>query len=75
MLDTMIAIADGDTDPQVRQRAVSALQSMPDGQGIPSLIHIARNGKTPEVKKKAVQSLSQSRDPRALAFLEDVLKK
>ena len=75
VLDTMVAIADSDVDSQVRQRAVSALQSMPDGQGIPSLIHIARNGKTPEVKKKAVQLLSQSRDPRALAFLEDVLKK
>jgi HEAT repeat protein len=75
VLDTMVAIADTDADSQVRQRAVSALQSMPDGQGIPSLIQIARNGKTPEVKKKAVQSLSQSRDPRALAFLEDVLKK
>ena len=28
-----------------------------------------------DTKKKAMQSLSQSRDPRALAYLEDVLKK
>ena len=36
---------------------------------------LARNGKTPEVRKKAMQSLSNSRDPRALSYLEDVLKK
>jgi HEAT repeat protein len=75
VVDTLTGIADNDADSQVRQRAVSTLQSMPDGAGIPALIQIARSGKSPEVKKKAMQSLSQSRDPRALAFLEDVLKK
>ena len=75
VLDTLASIADNDADSNVRQRAVSTLQGMPDGTGIPALIQIARNGKSPEVKKKAVQSLSQSRDPRALSFLEDVLRK
>ena len=75
VLDTLVGIADNDADSQVRQRAVSTLQSMPDGTGIPALIQIARTGKSVDTKKKAMQSLSQSRDPRALAYLEDVLKK
>ena len=75
VIDALVSIADTDADLQVKQRAVSALQSMPDGQGIPSLINIARNGRNPEVRKKAMQSLSQSRDPRALTFLEELLKR
>jgi len=75
VIDALVSIADNDADVQVKQRAVSALQSMSDGQGIPSLIHIAKEGRNPEVRKKAVQSLSQSRDPRALAFLEEMLKR
>jgi HEAT repeat protein len=75
VIDALVSIADNDADLQVKQRAVSTLQSMSDGQGIPSLIQIARNGRTPEVRKRAMQSLSQSRDPRALAFLEEMLKR
>jgi hypothetical protein len=74
VIDTLTGIAENDADNGVRQRAVSTLQSMPDGAGIPALIQIARNSKNPEVRKKAMQSISGSRDPRALAYLEDVLK-
>jgi hypothetical protein len=75
VIDTLSGIAENDADNGVRQRAVSALQSMPDGTGVPALIQIARNSKNQDVRKKAMQSLSSSRDPRALSYLEDVLKK
>jgi hypothetical protein len=75
VIDALLSIADNDADSNVRGRAVSALQSLPDGQGIPALIQIARNGKTVDQRKKAMQSISHSRDPRALAYLEEMLKK
>ena len=75
VIDALVSIADNDADVQVKERAVSALQSMSDGQGIPSLIHIAKEGRNPDVRKRAMQSLSRSRDPRALAFLEEMLKR
>ena len=63
-------------DPQteVKRRAVFALTQMPNGQGIPLLIEIARNNRNAEVRKQAVFWLGQSKDPRALTFIESVLK-
>jgi HEAT repeats len=63
-----------DPDTNVKRRAVNALASLPDGQGIPLLIELVRTGKTPEVRKEAMTSLERTRDPRALAFFEQVLK-
>jgi hypothetical protein len=71
----LTTIAEKDPDQNVRRRAVSALQSMPDGEGVPVLIQMAKTGRDAEMKKQAMQSLQHSRDPRALAFFEDVLKK
>jgi hypothetical protein len=73
-LDTLIAAAENDKDVSVRRRAVSALQSFPDGEGIPALIQLARRSQDLEVRKQAMSTLGNSRDPRALSFLEEVLK-
>jgi len=70
----LTAIAGKDPDQNVRRRALSALQNMPDGEGVPVLIQMAKSERDPETKKQAMQSLQHSRDPRALAFFEDVLK-
>jgi len=69
------AVAESDRDPNVRKRALSALQSMPDGEGVPVLIQIARNQRDLEMRKAAMSTLQHSRDPRALAFFEEVIKK
>ena len=58
---------------EVKKKAVFALSEMPDGQGVPLLIGLARTHKNPAVRQEAVFWLGQSEDPRALAFLEDVL--
>jgi HEAT repeats len=68
------AIVDSDTDVNVRKRAVSGLSRLPADAAIPMLIQIARTNKDPEVKKQAVSLLSQSRDPRAVAYMEELLK-
>ena len=65
---------DSDPEREVRRNAVSALRSLPDGEGIPLLIQAARSHRDAEVRKHAMSVLGQSRDPRATAFFEDVLR-
>ena len=48
---------------------------MPDGEGVPLLISLAKSTSDVEVRKQAMNSLGQSRDGRAITFFEDVLKK
>jgi hypothetical protein len=73
ILDTLRA-AIGDPDPGVQRRAISTLNSLPDGEGIPLLIQVIKTTKDPQIRKEAMNSLQNSRDPRAIAFFEDVLK-
>jgi HEAT repeat protein len=63
-----------DPETEVKKRAVFALTQMPNGEGVPLLIQVARSNSNPEVRKQAVFWLGQSRDTRALSFIEDVLK-
>jgi len=62
-----------DPETEVKTQAVFALTQIPNGEGVPKLIDVARNNQNPEVRKQAVFWLGQSRDPRALAFIERVL--
>jgi hypothetical protein len=75
VVGTLTGIIDKDSDRSVQRRAMSALQSMPDGEGVPVLIQMAKTQRDPEMRKQAMTSLEHTRDPRALAFFEDVLKK
>jgi len=63
-----------DPETEVKKKAVFALTQMPNGEGVPLLIQVARSNRNPAVRKQAVFWLGQSRDTRALAFIEDVLK-
>jgi HEAT repeats len=63
-----------DPETEVKKKAVFALTQMPNSEGVPLLIQVARTNRNPEVRKQAVFWLGQSKDERALAFIEDVLK-
>lgn len=63
-----------DPETEVKKRAVFALTQMPSGEGVPLLIQVARTNRNPEVRKQAIFWLGQSKDERALAFIEEVLK-
>ena len=63
-----------DPETEVKKKAVFALTQMPTGQGVPLLIQVARTNRNPEVRKQAMFWLGQSKDERALAFIEEVLK-
>ena len=64
-----------DPETEVKKKAVFALAQMHDGEGVPALIRVARENSNPAVRKQAMFWLGQSKDPRALAFIEDVLKR
>lgn len=66
---------DNDPEQQVKKKAVFALSQLPKDEGIPQLIHVADTNANPAVRKDAIFWLGQSGDPRALAYLESVLKR
>jgi HEAT repeat protein len=66
---------ENDVDTGVKKKAVFALSQLPKDEGVPKLIEVARNQKNSEVRKQAMFWLGQSGDPRALAFIEQVLSK
>jgi HEAT repeat protein len=62
-----------DPDTEIRKKAVFALSQLPKDEGVPKLIDVARNHRDRAVRRQAMFWLGQSRDPRALAFFEQVL--
>ena len=62
-----------DPETKVKEKAVFALSQLPKDEGVPKLIEVARDNRNPAVRKQAMFWLGQSRDPRALAFFEQVL--
>jgi HEAT repeat protein len=66
---------DQDPETEVKKRAVFSLSQLPKDEGVPLLINVARTNKNPEVRKQAMFWLGQSRDPRAIEFFADILKK
>ena len=64
---------DNDPDTSVKKKAVFALTQMPKEEGVPLLIQVAKTNKNPVVRKEAIFWLGQSRDRRALDFIEGVL--
>lgn len=64
-----------DPDTEVKRRAVFALSRLPNGEGVPKLIDVAKTNRNAEVRKQAMFWLGQSKDPRALDFIENVLTK
>ncbi len=64
-----------DPETEVKKKAVFALSQLPGDEGVAQLIRVARTNRNPAVRKQAVFWLGQSRDPRALAFFEEILLK
>jgi hypothetical protein len=51
------------------------LSQLPKDEGIPQLMHVADTNSNPVIRKEAIFWLGQSNDPRALQYLEAVLKR
>jgi HEAT repeats len=70
------ALADAiqnDPETDVKKKAVFALSQLPKDESVPQLIRVADTNSNPVVRKEAFFWLGQSQDPRALAYLEQVL--
>jgi len=65
---------ENDPETEVKKAAVFALFQLPKDAGVPRLIEVARTNRNPAVRKQAMFWLGQSKDPRALAFFERILK-
>jgi HEAT repeat protein len=66
---------ENDPETEVKKKAVFALSQMHGGDGVPLLINLVKTNKNPAVRKQALFWLGESRDPRALDFLEQILTK
>ena len=64
-----------DPETDVKKKAVFALSQLPKEESVPQLIHVADTNTNLTVRKEAFFWLGQSQDPRALTYLEQVLKR
>lgn len=72
---TIAESIDKDPNTEVKKKAVFALSQLPKDDGVPLLIQVARTNRNLEVRKQAMFWLGQSKDPRAVEFFADVLRK
>lgn len=68
-------VGDAALDREVRESAVFALSQRRNGEGVSALINVVRTSRDPELRKKALFWLAQSKDPRALDLIEELLTK
>jgi hypothetical protein len=64
-----------DPDQGVRDKAVFAVSQLPNDQSVPMLVELMKTNRDPGVRKKAAFWLGQKNDPRALAAIEEMLRK
>ncbi len=69
------AAIENDPELQVKKKAVFALSQLPKDEGVPQLMHVADTNSNPVIRKEAIFWLGQSKDPRALEYLEAILKR
>ena len=74
-VSNVLAIVEQDRDDTVKASAVRSLNNLPGGAGIDPLLKVARSSKNMAVTKAAVSALSNSKDPRAIAYLEELVKR
>ena len=70
-----VSIAGSDPDDSVRKRAVTAIGRLAPDVSTAPLIQLARTSTNAVVRKEAVSLLSTSKDPRAMAFMDELLKR
>ncbi len=65
---------DDDGEEDLKSHAVFVMSQLPRGEGVESLLNVARTNKDAHVRGKALFWLGQSGDPRALRLFEAILK-
>ena len=70
---TLHEAIENDPDLEVKKKAVFALSQLPKEESVPQLVHVADTNRNFTIRKEAIFWLGQSNDPRALAYIEQVL--
>ena len=66
-------VGDDDADLEARETAVFALSQRRDAEAVPALLEVAQASPHAKLRRSAIFWLGQSKDPRALAWFEEVL--
>ena len=75
MIPEAVTIANSDPDDAIRKRAVQAIGRLAPEASVAPLLQLARTAQNAVVRKEAVSILSTSKDPRAMAYMDELLKK
>lgn len=73
-LNFLVKVARGDSDPEVRQEALSGLGEMNDDRAIEALSELYAGERSEEVKEQILEALAESNTKRALRKLIEVAK-
>ncbi len=71
--DAIATAIGNDPETEVKKKAVFALSQLPSGEGITKLIEVVNTNRNAAVRKQALFWLGQSKDPRALSYIEQIL--
>ena len=71
----MNAAIQNDPNFEVKKKAVFALSQLPKEESVPQLVHVADTNSNFAIRKEAIFWLGQSNDPRAVAYIEQILKR
>jgi HEAT repeat protein len=74
-IGTLNASIENDPDFAVKKKAVFALSQLPREESVPQLVHVADTNTNFAIRKEAIFRLGQTKDPRALAYIEQLLKR
>jgi HEAT repeat protein len=74
-IGTLNASIENDPNFEVKKKAVFALSQLPREESVPQLVHVADTNTNFAIRKEAIFWLGQTNDPRALAYIEQVLKR
>jgi hypothetical protein len=74
-IGTLNASIETDPDFAVKKKAVFALSQLPHEESVPQLVHVADTNTNFAIRKEAIFWLGQTKDPRALAYIEQMLKR
>jgi HEAT repeat protein len=69
------ASIENDPNFEVKKKAVFAISQLPREESVPQLVHIADTNANFAIRKEAIFWLGQTNDPRALAYIEQMLKR
>lgn len=72
-LQNVVGVATSDASADVQRRAVSSLSRLTPDVGVPALLSLARTSTNATIRKEAVGALSRVDDPRATAYLKELI--